>query len=480
MCKTIKRIISFVLALVTVLALIPLGYTEAATMKQGSQGSQVKLLQQNLIGLGYLEGEADGSYGNRTKAAVQAFQADYGLSADGSAGNATQTALRNAVVRLQAELKTLGCVPGSADGHFGSKTSSAVKTFQSWLGLKTSGIAGSVVRSQIDSRSVGMVSGSAVRKGSSGTQVRYLQQALIGLGFLSGTADGQYGPATAEAVRKYQKAYGLSADGSAGPDTMTSLKNTVAALQSDLKSKGWYTGSIDGVFGSGTKAAVKAYQSYVGVSATGVAGPKTMAKLYGYSLGGSDSGDTGAGTDKSYKIWIDSLFQDGDYSRIWYDKANDVYKTVETSGCAGVAVAMAVNALQSKVRCTGKSVMDWFVDHGYYYGQGTVHEGLLRFPQSQGLNSTYCNSGKKLIEHLKRSRLAVVLVRDITGEDLFNSSSTTGHYVLVSGYRVKDCVDQVFVNNPLSNKSSRWFDLDDLLDNTVFRADFAPIIVIYQ
>lgn len=191
MHKIMKRTIAFVLALVTVLALVPLGHAEAAALNQGSRGTQVKLLQQNLIGLGYLVGEADGSFGPGTKAAVQAFQADYGLSADGSAGNATQTALRNAVVRLQAELKTLGCVPGAADGHFGNKTSSAVKTFQSWLGLKTSGIAGSAVRSQIDNRSVGMVSGSAVRKGSSGTQVRYLQQALIGLGFLSGSADGQ-------------------------------------------------------------------------------------------------------------------------------------------------------------------------------------------------------------------------------------------------------------------------------------------------
>lgn len=475
MHKLLKRTIPFLLALVTVLTLIPLGRAEAAALKQGSQGSQVKYLQENLIGLGYLTGEADGSFGAQTKAAVQAFQADYGLSVDGNAGNATQTALRNAVVRLQAELKNLGCAPGAADGHFGTKTGNAVKTFQSWIGLKTNGIAGSAVRSHIDSRSGGMVSGSAVRKGSSGTQVKYLQQALIGLGFLSGSADGQYGPATTEAVRRYQSAYGLSADGSAGPDTMTSLKNTVAALQSDLKTRGWYTGSIDGVFGNGTKSAVKSYQSDVGISATGVAGPTTMEKLYGYALGGSD-----AITDESYKIWIDSLFQDGDHSRIWYDQVNREYKTVESSGCAGVAEAMAVNALQSKVRYTGKGVMEWFVDHGYYYGQGTVHEGLLRFPRSIGLNSTYCSKESKLIEHLKKGRLAVVLVRDMTGEDLFNNSATVGHYVLVSGYRVKDGADQVFVNNPLSYKASRWFDLEDLMDNTVFRAGFEPMIVIYK
>ena len=475
MHNILKRAITFVLALVTVLGLLPLGRAEAAALKKGSRGTEVKYLQQNLIGLGFLSGEADGSFGTGTRAAVMAFQANYGLNVDGNAGNATQTALRNAVVRLQAELKNFGYAPGSADGHFGGKTGSAVKKFQAWAGLKVNGIAGSAVRRRIDSRSGGMVSGASVRRGSNGTQVRYLQQALIGLGFLTGSADGRYGPATAEAVRRYQSAYGLTPDGNAGPNTMTSLKNAVVTLQCDLMRKGWYSGSVDGVFGSGTKSAVKAYQNHVGVPATGVAGPKTMEKLCGYALGGSD-----AVSDKSYKIWIDSMYQDGDTSKIWYDKANKVYKTVETSGCAGVAEAMAVNALQSKVRYTGKSVMDWFVDCGYYYGQGTMHEGLLKFPRSAGLNTTYCNKESKLIEHLKKGRLAVVLVRDLTGEDLFNNSSTTGHYVLVSGYRVKNGVDQVFINNPLSYKPSRWFDMDDLMDNTVFRAGLEPIIVIYK
>ena len=61
-----KRSVLFVLALVTVLSLLPMGSAQAAAMKQGSRGNEVKRLQQNLIGLGFLEGKADSSYGKKT------------------------------------------------------------------------------------------------------------------------------------------------------------------------------------------------------------------------------------------------------------------------------------------------------------------------------------------------------------------------------------------------------------------------------
>lgn len=53
------------------------------TLKVGSRGTQVKIVQQFLIDNKYLTGKADGSYGNMTAAAVKKFQAEYNLTADG-------------------------------------------------------------------------------------------------------------------------------------------------------------------------------------------------------------------------------------------------------------------------------------------------------------------------------------------------------------------------------------------------------------
>ena len=460
MKRMFKRSVTMLLALMMVLAMLPVPQAQAAAMKQGSTGTEVRYLQENLIGLGYLTGSADGRFGPGTEAAVRQFQADFGLSVDGKAGNATQTAVRNAIVRLQVELKRAGFAPGSADGHFGTKTRTALKNYQADQGLKATGVADAKTWSRLNGSSGGMRAGATIPKGSAGTQVRYLQQALIGLGFLSGSTDGKYGSQTAEAVRDYQRAYGLSADGSAGPDTMTSLRNTISTLQSDLSRKGWYSGSIDGVYGSGTRSAVKAYQQNAGVRATGVAGPGTMQKLYGYSLGGSDGGD-----EQTYKIWIDSQYQNGDNRKIWYDNAGRKYTTVSVSGCGGVALAMALNALKNTDKYDGLNVMQWLADHDYYWGSGTFQEGLWDYPQRLGLNTAYCDTASALISNLKKGRLAIALIKDKTGDEFFVKSSSKGHYVLVSGYRSKDGVDQVFINNPLSYKASKWFDIEDLMAN---------------
>ena len=53
----------------------------------------------------------------------------------------------------------------------------------------------------------------------------------------------------------------------------------VAALQHALKGKGFYSGTVDGDFGSGTKRAVKAFQRSVGLKADGVVGSGTRDAL---------------------------------------------------------------------------------------------------------------------------------------------------------------------------------------------------------
>lgn len=70
--------------------------------------------------------------------------------------------------------------------------------------------------------------GVTLRPGDSGTEVQALQQALKTVGYDPGAIDGDYGPATQAAVVAFQTAEGLSADGVAGPETLTALAAALA------------------------------------------------------------------------------------------------------------------------------------------------------------------------------------------------------------------------------------------------------------
>ena len=66
---------------------------EAAVLRQGSTGGEVKEVQRRLKEWGYYSGAVDGIFGAGTKQAVIAFQKKNGLTADGVVGKATFAAL---------------------------------------------------------------------------------------------------------------------------------------------------------------------------------------------------------------------------------------------------------------------------------------------------------------------------------------------------------------------------------------------------
>lgn len=63
-----------------------------------------------------------------------------------------------------------------------------------------------------------------LREGSTGEQVRALQQRLNEKGFTTGGIDGIFGPQTAAAVKKFQGNMGLTIDGVVGPQTWAALQ----------------------------------------------------------------------------------------------------------------------------------------------------------------------------------------------------------------------------------------------------------------
>jgi len=63
----------------------------------------------------------------------------------------------------------------------------------------------------------------ALKPGDQGAAVKVLQRALAHLGYSPGKIDGQYGPSTVDAVTRFQRAGGLTADGILGPNTLRAL-----------------------------------------------------------------------------------------------------------------------------------------------------------------------------------------------------------------------------------------------------------------
>jgi peptidoglycan hydrolase-like protein with peptidoglycan-binding domain len=224
------------------------------TIRFGNSGPYVRRLQEKLASLGYFTGTADGVFGQDTLNAVRNFQYAHALTADGVVGTKTwvslgyyadgpstqsgtllETIIKPTLRRgdigafvkeLQQKLISFGYLNGAADGVFGAATASALRQFQSANGLSADGVIGKNTWAVLDNYSVGVptsIEFPKLRSGDSGNYVIELQQRLTALGFYKGVIDGKYGPATEAAVRKFQVAYGLGADGIAGAGTWSVL-----------------------------------------------------------------------------------------------------------------------------------------------------------------------------------------------------------------------------------------------------------------
>ena len=175
--------------------------------------------------------------------------------------------------------------------------------------------------------------------GEQSDDVREMQSKLKAKGYYAGAVDGKFGPATQKAVRRFQSAIGIKADGKPGNKTLTALYEgtsalnstrdrersqqaaerptnprtlyygctgaRVRALQRALRDAGCYKGTIDGVYGDLTYEAVKAYQYKKGLHADGMAGTKTIASLNKtakHRIGTSMIIDVGSNGDEVKKV----------------------------------------------------------------------------------------------------------------------------------------------------------------------------------
>jgi peptidoglycan hydrolase-like protein with peptidoglycan-binding domain len=77
-----------------------------------------------------------------------------------------------------------------------------------------------------------------LRNGSSGDDVKKLQRRLAAAGFDPGTVDGIFGPKTEAALKAFQEGAGIAADGIAGPATNGKLAEAETAALEKMSSFG--------------------------------------------------------------------------------------------------------------------------------------------------------------------------------------------------------------------------------------------------
>lgn len=253
------------------------GTWPGVVLRRGSTGSEVEQVQFWLSELAQFNSAlpnltVDGNFGAATERAVKIFQQEQGLTADGIVGQATWDALYTAWLDMQSDLG------GTA-----------------WPGI-------------------------VLRRGDTGMEVRLVQfwlrlAADNYSSLVSISVDGSFGAATQNAVTAFQRLFGLTADGLVGRATWNKLNEValvvaneivdsnvspgqftttvqegsrgtaVRAVQFYLRRLAAYysdipTVTVDGVFGSATTKAVKAWQARAGLTVDGIVGLLTWNSLY--------------------------------------------------------------------------------------------------------------------------------------------------------------------------------------------------------
>ena len=241
------------------------------TLTQGMEGEDVRLMQVRLRELEYYDGDVTGSFGANTRAAVEAFQGDFGLEVTGVADPQTLAKMYATVYRplrygsqgelvkaLQTRLMALGYYTGKITGNYLDSTRDAVEAFQAHNALGVTGEANEATQAAL-------YSGSA--RGKSDPALPTVTPPPIPETFVVDDMSEVFlddGPAMPFVKQlRYEMTDEL-----------------VTPLQERLTELGYYTGPISGNFLGNTRNAVKAFQKQNGLTVDGVVGEATWNAIF--------------------------------------------------------------------------------------------------------------------------------------------------------------------------------------------------------
>ena len=174
-----------------------------AAITRGGRSTDIKYLQTFLNWAGFNCGTPDGAFGPKTEESVKKFQAAVGLTTDGEFGSKSLEAART---YKKGQQPVNEYVPNS------SSTGSTSPTTATGTTVTKVGYTGKFPTNTIN------------KKKGSKTNIQRWQQFLKWYGYPI-TTGGKFGSATIKYTKAFQKANGLTADGSAGPKTIKKAKS---------------------------------------------------------------------------------------------------------------------------------------------------------------------------------------------------------------------------------------------------------------
>ena len=261
----------------------------------------------------------------------------------GSTGAAVFT-LQRQLNRITKDYPFLGLL--TVDGIFGRKMTEAVKKFQKQFNLTADGVVGRSTWYKISYIYVSVkdlaeltsegetfsgtlpdsswnLGSSVLKQGSTGSEVEQMQFWLSTLAqyessIPSVTVDGVYGSGTAAAVRAFQRLYGLTVDGIVGLTTWTELYDQFRSIQSDNGTPNAYPGTPLREGSSGQN--VRLVQFWLKIART------VYTSLANVTVDGKFGAGTAAAVQRFQRYF--GLTSDGVVGRITWNKLYEVYNDI--------------------------------------------------------------------------------------------------------------------------------------------------------
>ncbi|MCR6108182.1 peptidoglycan-binding protein [Salipaludibacillus agaradhaerens] len=273
-------------------------------MSRGDYRQDVVDLKIKLAEIGFVvSSNPTPQFGPSTEQVVKDFQSYYGLESHGTVDSATLSKIEEVLgspfrngrnhedtITLKENLSRVGFhVSDNPNTAYGPTTERKVKEFQSYYGLVANGIGDEVTLAKIEE-----LLSSSFQNGESHEDVITLKENLSKLGFhVSDNPNMVYGPMTERRVREFQAYYGLVVNGMADELTLAKIEELINSPLSrgdyrqdvvDLKIKLAEIGFVVSSnptprFGPSTEQVVKDFQSYYGLSSSGIVNDATLNKI---------------------------------------------------------------------------------------------------------------------------------------------------------------------------------------------------------